>query len=416
MTNKKRYLFITQSDLSEQDSNGRTLRDVFGYVENQNIFSFCIKRNNKMLTAKQTFCIDQNKLFRKKNIHREAPKDPKLGINNIDNRAKKNPMTCLLRNLAWEISFFFWKARFKKWIKFVNPDVIVFNPGDFAFMHKIAVYASRTLNKRLVIYNTEDYYFKTWNYLHDERGFKHFFPLFRKQLLKAYDKSFSASKLVIHNTNGLCDEYSRVFSNMKHIVIYHPSNLIVDMVERNNGVIAKEFYYCGALDKGRDKTLILFAKSLGRILPDALIIVNGPSPKESLNEFNRYSNIKYDGIVEYQEVSNNLLKKRILLSINSLDEYQLKDKKHAFSTKLSDYIASFNIIFHISLPNDEYNTIKKNKIGFVASNETEINDNLQILCNCLATNINPFENNMIEFYKEYLSPKKTYDFVCKEVE
>ena len=110
------------------------------------------------------------------------------------------------------------------------------------------------------------------------------------------------------------------------------------------------------------------------------------------------------------------MKNRVLLSINSLDAYHLKDKKHGFSTKISDYIASFNIIFEISLPNDEYYVIKDNNLGFVASNEDEIVANLQKLSNCLATNTNPFKDNMIEFYDKYLNPENTYKFVRKEVE
>ena len=61
----KKYLFITQSDLSMEDSNGRTLRDVFGYVENSDIYSFCTQRKNPLLSSNQVFCIDQNRLFKK---------------------------------------------------------------------------------------------------------------------------------------------------------------------------------------------------------------------------------------------------------------------------------------------------------------------------------------------------------------
>ncbi len=412
----KKYLFITQSDLSMQDSNGRTLRDVFGYVDNKDIYSFCTNRKNPVLSAKQTFCIDQNRLFKKKRIHRDADSETLLKSKTIDGRNKKNPLTCILRNLAWNMSFVFWKSKFKKWIRQINPDVIVFNPGDFAFMHKIATFASKIANKKLVIYNTEDYYFKTWNYLHDERGFKKLYPAFRKQLVRAYNKSFNASKIIMHNTPGLMSAYSAVFKSTKHAVVYHPSNLIAKEADSSNMPITSEFYYCGALDKGRDKTLILFAKLLERVIPEALIVVNGPAPKECLKVFSKCQNIKYEGIIEYQEVSRNLLKKRLLLSINSLDEYQLKDKKHAFSTKLSDYVASFNIIFHISLANDEYNVIRDNNLGFVSSCETEIINNLQKLSNCLEKNVNPFKDNMVKFYKRYLNPISIYNFVRKEVE
>ena len=46
---EKRFLFITNSDLSDTDANGRTLRDVFSFVDNNNLYSLSIKRTNKQL-------------------------------------------------------------------------------------------------------------------------------------------------------------------------------------------------------------------------------------------------------------------------------------------------------------------------------------------------------------------------------
>ena len=73
---EKRFLFITNSDLSDTDANGRTLRDVFSFVDNKNLYSFCIKRTNKQLSADHVFLADESKIKKgrefKKNIHREA--------------------------------------------------------------------------------------------------------------------------------------------------------------------------------------------------------------------------------------------------------------------------------------------------------------------------------------------------------
>lgn len=409
-----KYLFITQSDLSPQDSNGRTLRDVFGYVQESEIYSFCTKRANKRLTNTNTFCVGESELFRKKEFH----KNPTTTTNNYlssFSKLKKNPLTCLLRNLAWNLSFIFWRKTYKKWLLSIKPDYIIFNPGDFLFMSRLSIYTSKLLKKKLIIYNTEDYYFKTWNYLHSENGFNWLYPLFRRKLIKTYNRLFDNSKLVLHNTAELSEEFYNVFPQNKHLAIYHPST--IQMTDGDlKGNLLKQFYYCGTLDKKRDITLLKFAEILKEIIPNMKIIVNGPASLQTIKRMKEFSNIEYLGIIEYSEVVRQIKKRQILLSLNSLDQYDLADKKHAFSTKMSDYIASKNIIFHISLANDEYSAILNRKLGFASSNFEEVKKNLSELKVILDSNVNPFEKNMDDFYETFLSPQNVYSKIKNEVD
>ena len=69
---EKKYLFISQSDLSLEDSNGRTLRDVFNYINWDKIYTFSTSRKNNQLNASQTFCINEKLLFKRKKIHRNV--------------------------------------------------------------------------------------------------------------------------------------------------------------------------------------------------------------------------------------------------------------------------------------------------------------------------------------------------------
>jgi len=414
----KKYLFISQNDLALEDSNGRTFRNVFNYVNIENIYAFSLIRRNEKLNANQVFYIDESRLFRKKKIHYSIKKKEKSNTQTFRNsrKIKKNPLTMLLRNLLWSISFYHWRHRLRNWLEEINVDYIIFNPGDFAFMHRLAGYVSKVLRKKIIVYNTEDYYFKTWNYLHDERGFKRLYPIFRKQLLKAYRYSAKHTSIAFHNTEELMLIYKMEFPFVTHYVAYHPTMLAMNL-ETKKIDDTTNFYYCGALDKGRDKTLLIFAKILKEIMPNVKIIVNGKVPLDCTDEINNAENIIYKGFIPYDKVTETLKQNHLLLSINSLEKYHVKDKKYGFSTKIADYIASLNLIFHIGVEGGiEINTIKKYQLGYVATNEEEIVKNLISLKLNIKNNKNPYMNNQKTFYENHLNYYKVARQVQERIE
>lgn len=410
-----KYLFISQSDLSMQDSNGRTLSDYFGFLKCEQRYSFCTKRNNPKFDSKHTFCIDEKLLFKKKNIHREGVEINVEKTVPPKTKILKNPLTCLLRNFAWNLSFPFWKFKLKKWLSEIAPNVIVFNSGDFIFLHKLACFIHKYTKAKFVIFNTEDYSFKTWNYLHDERGYKFLYPMFRKLLVRNYNKSFGSADLVIHNTKGLCDEYSACYKNTKQIYLLHPSVIKPDIKKRISEITSHDFYYCGNLDKQRDVTICLFSDLLTKYNYPGKIIINGPASADSILELSKKRNIVYCGCITYSQVLAEIDKKRILLSVNSLNPYHLIDKKHGFSTKISDYISSLNLIFHIGLENDEFIILKNNELAYLSKNAEEIERNFNNLVNDVTMNINPFIKNQYDYASKNLNFENTYLFLEKEI-
>lgn len=413
---EKKYLFISQSDLSLEDSNGRTLRDVFNYINWDKIYTFSTSRKNNQLNASQTFCINEKLLFKRKKIHRNVSNSSNKISPSKPIKIKKNPLTVFLRGILWSLSFLHWKHNYKKWLKEINVDYIVFNPGDFIFMHKIAVFSSKITQKKLIIYNTEDYYFKTWNYLHDERGFKRLYPLFRKHLVRSYNITFKYTNVAFHNTENLCDVFKTAFPDVKHFVAYHPTFLKINKKTKTIKSISS-FYYSGALDKGRDKTLLLFANILKDILPSFKIIVNGLASESVIENIMRADNIIYNGVVPYEKVVNILKQNTFLLSINSLEKYLAKDKILGFSTKIADYISSLNLIFHIGVEGGvELNTIKKYKLGYVSSTKEQIIHNLNSIVDNLKECVNPFLENQKKFTDKYLDYKKVGNMVKEIVE
>ena len=394
----KKFLFIGISDLDDSDSNGRTLSDVFSFINNDDIFCFSLKRNNVNLCNSNVFTIREVDIMRIKfKRYNHNPVSP-IKNNDNHNRSKKNPLTCLIRTFLWKFSFLFWRNAYKMWLLETKSDYIIYNPGDFPFLNQLAVYTSKVLNKKLIIYNTEDFYFKTWNYLHKERGFGFLYPAFRKKLVSSYNKLMKQAFLCLYNVPGLTDIYSRQFPKIKHDTIFHSSQL----KPVNNRLKGKNFYYCGDLGKGRDKTLLFFSSQLQKVLPSSKIIVNGKIGRNySEKELSTIGNIAFEGFCPYKEVAKKIVSgDYILLSLGFLDDYNAKDKMHGFSTKLGDYIASGRLIVHVGKESEEFNILLNYGLGFVCEKEEQLFKTLEII-NSL--DINPFFNKQMDFSHNFLS-------------
>lgn len=417
----KKVLFINNSDLADSDSNGRTLRDVFSFVKDEDILSFCITRKNPSLKRESVFFANESLLFHPLKMKKGALSTPIPAINaktekNIGiNRPKKNPLTCILRNAAWRITFLFLKGEYKKWLFKNNPDYIVFDPADFLFMHHVASYTSKILKKSLILYNTEDYYFKEWNYLHKENGFGFLYPLFRKKLIRCYKKTFSLTKICFHNVTGLRDKYKEEFPEVKHLLAFHPSKIRA-LEKPFVSTSYRDFYYCGSLDKGRDETMLLLAQTLKDHYPKAKIYFNGRSMRQFDDKaIERLGNVVNLGFCPYDEIKKKLNDSLILVSIGSFDAYNAKDKYHGFSTKLSDYISSLNPIIHIGPEGEELHILKDNNLAYICKNKGKILDTLKDLFSSLQSQKTDKYMSQREFYIKYLNPETVSAEVQKAI-
>ena len=77
---------------------------------------------------------------------------------------RKNPLTCLLRDHLWRSKTWSTK-RFWRWVTSFNPQVVLLQAGDMPYLYDLALIVCQKTQSKLVIYNSEDYYFKTWNYM-----------------------------------------------------------------------------------------------------------------------------------------------------------------------------------------------------------------------------------------------------------
>lgn len=414
------YLFICCSDLADVDVNGRTVKDTFSYIGQENMRCYCNVRLNQNLSSDDCFCVDDSdiykfKFFKKMFYKKNCQKLESFKSDIVNKHSKKTPALCLLRYLAWKISYLFWKHRFFKWVAQRKVDYIVYNPGDISFNNFLALKLAKKTNAKLIIYNTEFYYFKTWNYLKKQNAI---YPLFIKNFRHSFDKVMKYALLCIYNLPELADLYRKHFPLNKHIYAMHPS--LIEQIPENKQPLGKDplFYYSGSLDKRRHVTLFEFATKLSKIFPNSKILIHGNlGTAITKDDLLGYSNIVYDGLHPYDDVKRILMGNNVVLvSLSPIDSYATKNNYYGFSTKLADCISSLNPFIHIGSVTAETECIAKYHLGYLASSIDEIETILNQLKDDVISKKMPFIENQFSFRNDFLDKEKNEKFIMTSVE
>lgn len=383
MNELPKILILSNECFSEMSSNGRTLGNFFIGWDKENIAQFFIQNG----TPDFKYC---NNFF--KVTDKEALKSlvlKKLGgkvelkieenkkINNqlvTSKKIKKNPLTMIVRNLVWRIGL--WKRNgFYNWIKEFNPDIVLLQAGDSPFMYDLAYDISKKFNIKLVIYNSEGYYFKDFDYF-KSKGLPHlFYPIFIKILKTSLEKAYKQSSYVFYLCDELKKEYNKIF-NEKSTVFYTSSEMLPILKEEKN----EEFIisYCGNLGINRHRSLIEIADTVQKIDSNIFINVYGKAPTEQVKkELEECKGIKYHGMVSYEKVQEIMYKSDLLLHVESFDEFYKEDLKFAFSTKIADSLScgkSFLLYAPENLACTKY--IIENKVAHVVTEKDKLYNTL----------------------------------------
>ena len=284
-------------------------------------------------------------------------------------RVKKTPLSLLLRDLMWNTNR--WRSRiFWRWIEDFKPEVIFMMAGATSFTHKIAIDVSCKYNIPLIVFNTENYYFKKYDYLIDV-GWKWLYPLLRWEGNVVFRHLMRQSAHEIYNNEYLNNIYSKEFGKQGS-VIYQATSLKQFPDKEKNGKLV--FSYAGNLGLDRHKALIELSNALQEISPDYKLNVYGKVRSKSVEkELLSSKGIIYHGLVPYSQVIEVIKESDYMIHAESFDPFWVKDLCSAFSTKISDILASGRclILFaHKSLACTEY--VIKNECGCVITQPSEL--------------------------------------------
>ena len=284
---------------------------------------------------------------------------------NLNTKKVKNktPLKYLMRELVWLIGK--WNTfQFNDWLESFNPDAVLLQAGDTPFMYKITRYISYKFNIPIIIYNTEDYYFKEYNYIQNRNDTNILYKCFHYHLKKEFEKTIYNAKLTIYNCDSLKDDYDKVFK-VKSVTIMNSSDInIIDC----NSKYKNKFLYVGNLGLKRYKSLIDLSHELRRINENYYIDVYGKSDDVIKEAFEKEDSIHYKGVISYEDVIKKMMESEYLVHVESFDDFYAKDLKNAFSTKIADYVCSLKTIICYSPATVScYKYIEKNRLGITIS-------------------------------------------------
>jgi len=402
-----RVLVVSINAFNVNGSNGKVLAEYFKGWNSDNLAQFYVY--NEMPdypVCKNYFRVTDRDALRAmmsgngagRIISSSENSVPSINSDGQTNSPQKNPLTCLLRDIVWNCNR--WRGKtFWKWIDDFKPDVVFTMAGASSFIHKIAIDIANHSNAPLVVYNTENYYFKNYNYMKD-KGWGLLYPIYYWECRRMFRKLMKYSSVEIYNNKQLDDLYSKEFG--KHgTVLYQASTLEPMPSPSSEGPI--QFSYAGNLGINRHKALIDIGDALQSISSNFYLDVYGRANPEVAEQLSKAKGIRYHGIIPYNEVLQVMKRSHFMIHAESFDPFWVKDLSTAFSTKISDILSAGKCLIlyaDTSLACSQY--VINNNCGCVISNQGHLKDTL---CELI------YNNELQSLYKKnaIISAKRDMD-------
>lgn len=402
MSNLK-VLVLSNSAISETESNGRVLKSLLPLDSFQNVLnlfvsgepikmeqiSYCKISDKKVLQSVISLGIvnPEDKVIFENKINKDV---------SISTVSKKTAYHYFIRNVVWKLSFRTKNLCLKKALDF-SPDLVFIMGANLPFFYEIGLKIAKKTGCKLVVYSAEDYPLKEYDYMSGKLNHTFFSRIVQRSLRKTAKKTFNNSDLCIFNSSQLRDFYvQKGFANKVNTHILHlPSSLI----KENGEPAARTILYAGNLSDDRCNSLLEFADALSAINSDYYLLVYGRvSCCNYLEKIKRHKKIKYCGIVNFETLKDIFKQVEFLLHVEGFKPYTLLDYKHAFSTKIADYlILGKPFICYGSKEIAGVSFLSKLNDNFTITSKVELEEKLfKILNNRL-----PYKYNEAMIWKEF---------------
>ncbi len=378
-----RVLIFSNHCFSRSDSNGRTLGNFFAGWDTECLAQFSVSGSDPDFSVcRNYFCVSDREalyaIFGKKcggRLKSDAENDPPAHAAAAGHR--RNALTMMLRNGIWNLGA--WKScGFSEWVRDFSPQVVLLQTGDCAFMMRLARKTAAECHVPLLIYNSEDYYFKKHDYFRG-RFLSHWvYPIFAHQMRREFCKTQNVATHTIYNGKALQSAYRAVFSG-ESSVLYTSTALTPFPPRKSGGTFVVS--YLGNLGVGRHLVLAEIAAVLQELSPACFLDVYGNPPDETVRDILQNTpGIRYHGSVPYAEVVRIMERSDLLVHAENFSDYYRKDLRFAFSTKIADCLA-VGRCFLLYAPEDmaSYRYLRENALAYTASTPEELRETLHLL-------------------------------------
>lgn len=344
---KKRVLVFTNNPISLNNSNGRSIYNLLGEFDDYEITNLFVHSGDASLPNINYFRLsDKDALksrFTKSPITFEYTVNKKTNNSKSKGGLKKTSLKMLLRGFLWN------NKRLAKIVvqfaKRIKPDILIYQVGDSYFFNNIAVMIKTELKIPMIVYDTEDYYFKDWDFIKSKFYKSPFFRIYKKKYNCSFELLLSRTDKAVFLTEDLESIHRHAFLNLSSDHIYNSHCLTMPESKTIPGLIV----YSGNLEVGRLDAICSVSKVLKEINPDLKITVCSQTKQKTiLSKIANYRNIVFLGEVSYEENLKLLASSQLILHVESFDPFYVSDTKHAFSTKIPDCLFTLNSILIFS--------------------------------------------------------------------
>lgn len=375
-----RVLVLSNECFSPSTSNGRTLGNFFTGWPKDCLAQFFLSGVPDFDSCTHFFQVSDRQALNaitgkdicggvvKARVHEEKHNG---NISQIMKKPRRNACTMLMREAVWS-SRKWEKSGFWQWASEFAPEIVLLQAGDCAFMFQLALRVAKKYCAKLVIYSTEGYYFKEFDYFRGTGVAHCAYPLFHSILRRAVQKGYHAADYAIFNCDALNEDFCREF-HLKSKVIYTATDSIETVTKKETN---KDFVvsYAGNLGVGRPRSLVDIANALQQINPNFYLDVYGTIPdKQTQILFDDCKGICFHGRIPYEEVKQVIRSSDLLVHVESFDPFYVEDLKYAFSTKIADCLASnrcFLMYAPVSFAETKY--LLDNNAAYVATSQSEL--------------------------------------------
>lgn len=373
---KRKILFVTNEPFSQQSSNGRTLMNLVRNTDCDSRAQFFLHGSPDEYFCKYYYKVTDG--YALKSIISISPLNPPKieTISSKENNShklthsKSGKRSCrnyFIRSIVW-LTYRWWNGYFDQFLKQVNPGVVFLQAGDAPFMYAIALRIAKKYNAKLVMYNSESFPLKDRLYSSSSKYDPWHFAL--KKLLRFYYGRFmKKADYCFYSMEELEKDYRKIYThNGGSKTLY----IATDMKNLTEKVEGFNVSYCGNLGVGRVKPLSEFAMVLKKTIPDATLNIYGKFiNEEDEKALCENENVKYHGIIPYDEIPEVMSKATVLLHCEN--EEKLENLRYAFSTKIADSLACgrpFMVYASEDFPFVKY--LKENKVAHIAGSQAEL--------------------------------------------
>lgn len=339
-----KILIISHTSFTKSDSMGSTLASYFSEYDPDSIAQFYIKDMNPDIPiCKRFYRVTDNEVlnkckhpFRKGNIGEKVELSTNVGehaaTTDKNGKLKISRATGLIiRNFVWNISHFEQKG-FNRFVDDFSPDAVLVQPGDFAFLIKLAVKISEKRNIPLIVHQCESYYLKPYFSKSPD------YLVYRRQFKRVFEKMMQRASFCIYLCDALEKDYKQHFDTPS-ATLFKSTAIRPEYHEKK---VQKDNFRCiygGNLGKtvGRAEPLLEMGKAVKKC--GGVIDVYTSTTGEHLRELTKENGIDLHGAVSNDELIENTKQSDFVVHIENQSEWHKIDEKYAFSTKIADMLA-----------------------------------------------------------------------------